>query len=94
MAEKGIDISQQTSKYLNQILELENYQIFVSLCKEAEDAFPPPPTKMISINWEIGDPSSVKGSEQEIRAAYEHTYRILDAHIRDLVEAICGDDAY
>jgi phosphate transport system protein len=94
MAEKGVDISQQTSKYLNQILELENYQIFVSLCKEAEDAFPPPPTKMISINWEIGDPSSVKGSEEEIRAAYEHTYRILNAHIRDLVEAICGDEAH
>jgi len=92
MAEKGIDISQQTSKYLNQILELEDCQIFVSLCKEAEEAFPPPPTKMISINWEIEDPSRVTGSEEEIRAAYEHTYRILDAHIRDLVEAICGND--
>jgi phosphate transport system protein len=92
MAEKGFDISQQTPKFLNQILELETYQIFVSLCKEAEEAFPPPPTKMISINWEIGDPSRVKGSEEEIRAAYEHTYRILDAHVRDLVEAICGND--
>jgi len=90
MAEKGIDISHQTSKYLNQILDLEDYQIFVSLCREAEEAFPPPPTKMISIDWEIEDPSRVEGAEEDIDAAYEKTYDILNAHIRDLVEAILG----
>jgi len=92
MAEKGIDISGQTSKYLNQILDLEEYQVFVSLCKEAEEAFPPPPTKMISIDWEIEDPSRFRGTEEEINAAYEKTYEILEAHIRDLVEAISGSD--
>lgn len=92
MARKGIDISHQTSKYLNQILNLEDYQIFVSLCRAAEEAFPPPPTKMISIDWEIDDPSRVKGSAEEIEAAYQKTFDILNAHIRDLVEAIIGDE--
>ena len=92
MASKGIDISQQTSKYLNQVLDLTDYKIFVSLCKEAEAAFPPPPTKMINITWEIEDPSRVKGSEEEIEGAYEKTYRILESHIRDLVEAVLGND--
>ncbi len=92
MAAKGIDISHQTSKYLNQILDLEDYQIFVSLCKEAEEAFPPPPTKMISIHWEIEDPSRIKGTEEEIEAAYEKTYEILKSHILDLIEAVLGSD--
>jgi len=92
MATKGIDISQQTPKYLNQILDLEKYQIFVSLCKEAEKAFPHPPTKMISILWDIEDPSQLKGSQEEIENAYEQTYKILDSHIRELVEAILDDD--
>ena len=92
MADKGIDISSDTSKHLNQILELENYQIFVSLCKEAEESFPPPPTKMISIHWEIEDPSRLEGSEVEIHAAYDHTYQVLYSHIKDLVEAILWND--
>ena len=92
MAGKGIDISQQTSKYLNQILDVENYQIFVSLCEEAEEAFPPPPTKMISIHWEIEDPSRLKGSEEEIKAAYEKTFQTLELNIKDLVEAIIGNE--
>ena len=88
MAERGIDISQETSKFLNQVLDLRNYQIYVGLCKEAEETFPPPPTKMISVHWEIENPSKLKGSDEEIRAAYEKTHKILDSHIRDLVEAI------
>ena len=92
MAEKGIDISEQTSKYLDQILDLENYEIFVSLCKEAKECFPPPQSKMISIHWEIEDPSRLDGSEQDIRTAFEKTYNILDSNIRDLVEAILGNN--
>jgi hypothetical protein len=47
---------------------------------------------MISIHWEIEDPCRLEGSEQDIRAAFEKTYNILDSNIRDLVEAILGDD--
>ena len=57
MAAKGIDISQQTSKYLNQVINLDSYEVIVALCEEAEKAFPPPPTKTVSIRWEIGNPT-------------------------------------
>lgn len=92
MAEKGVDISKETSKYLNQVLDLQDYQIYIGLCEEAEKAFPAPPTKMISVHWDIENPSKLEGPEEEIRAAYEKTYNILDSHIRDLVEAILGVD--
>ncbi len=91
MAEKGIDISKQSSKFLHQILNLGSYAVIVSLCKEAEDALPPPPTKTVRLRWHIEDPSRLKGTEAEIRAAYEKTYQFLETHIRDLVEAVLGD---
>jgi hypothetical protein len=39
----------------------------------------------------VPDPSTVKGTAEEVRAAYEATYTFLKAHIHDLVEAILGD---
>lgn len=91
LAEKGIDISKQTSKYLNQILNLEHYEVIVSLCPKADVAFLPPPTKTVGIQWHLEDPSKLKGSEEEIEAAYEKAYQYLDTHIKELVEAIIGD---
>ena len=92
MTEKGIDITEQTSKYVNQILDLDNYQVIVSLCKEAEEAFPPPPTKTVRIRWHVDNPSRLKGTEEEIQAAYEKTFQYLDSQIRDLVQAIQGNE--
>ena len=93
LAGKGIDISQQTSKYLNQVLDLDNYQVIVALCEAAEEAFPAPPTKTVSIRWEIENPSKIKGSKEEIQNAYDNTFQYLDSHIRDLMQAIIGDSA-
>ncbi|MCG8608387.1 phosphate signaling complex protein PhoU [bacterium] len=92
MRDKGIDISNQKSQYLNEILNLGSYEVIVSLCREAEQAFPPPPTKTVSISWSIEDPSKLNGPEEKILAAYEKTYNYINEHIRDLVEAILGDD--
>ncbi len=92
MAEKGIDISHQTSKYFHQIVDLADHQIVVALCKEAEVACPAPPAKTLCIRWEIDDPSRVEGSEEKIRAAYQKTYKCLELNIRDLVEAILVND--
>jgi phosphate transport system protein len=91
MSDKGIDISRQTSKYLNQIPNLDHYQVVVALSKDARAAFPPSPTKTVSIEWEVQDPSKFEGSPEEARAAYEKTFQYLDNHVRDLVEAILGD---
>lgn len=91
MAEKGIDISRQKSKYLNEIANLEDYQVVISLCEEADIAFPAPPTKTVSIRWHIKDPSQIKGPTEKKRKAYEETYKFLDTHIRDLVQAVLGD---
>lgn len=92
MIDKNLDISRQTSKYLNQVPNLDHYQVVIALSKGAEVAFPPPPTKTVSIDWKVEDPSKITGTAEEIRAAYEKTYQFLETHIRDLVGAILGDE--
>jgi phosphate transport system protein len=88
---KGMDPSRHTSKGLDQIPHLDQYQILVALAKEAKSIFPPPPTKAVCLDWSIRDPSTVEGTAGEVNAAYEETYQFLRGHIRDLVEAILGD---
>jgi phosphate transport system protein len=94
MAEKGIDISHHFSKSLDQIPNLEHYQVIVALSKKAEKAFPPRPTKTVSISWEGPSPTQAKGNEKEVKAAYEETFKFLENHIRDLVQAILGDETH
>ncbi len=92
MQDKGIDITGSTSKYLHEVLDLERYSVIVALCKAGEKAFPAPPTKTVSIRWDVPDLSNLKGSEQEVNEAFEKTYEYLERNIRDLVNAIRGND--
>jgi len=54
-------------------------------------ALPPPPRKTVYLDWSINDPSTLRGTPEEVRAAYEAAYQEIHAHIHDLVEAILGD---
>ena len=92
MAEKGIDISGQTSKYLSQILDLKEYAIIVSLCEAAEKALPSLPSRPVRISWEVQDPSRIKGTAAEVQAAYQQVFQFLETHLRELTQAILGDD--
>lgn len=92
MAEKGIDISQQTSSYIDQILHPEHYHVIISMSEATEGVLLPPSSKTVSMTWHIHDPSRVEGSEEEVQTAYEQTFQYLDTHIRDFVQAILGLD--
>jgi phosphate transport system protein len=89
--EKGLDITRHQSKSVGQIPNLDHYQVIVALAQEAQKVFPPPPTKTVGLDWNVKDPSFVEGSPEEVRAAYEQTFQYINTHIRDLVEAILGE---
>jgi phosphate transport system protein len=91
MKEKGIDIARQHSKSVEQIPNLDHYQVIIALGKEAERVFPAPPTKTVSLGWTVEDPSKVTGSPEQVKGAYEASYRFICEHINDLAEAILGD---
>lgn len=93
LGEKGLDISRQSSKSIDQIPNFDHYQIVIALTAEAGKVFPPRPTKVVCLDWPVPDPSKVEGTPVAVRAAYEATYQFLRAHIQDLVQAILGNEA-
>jgi len=42
--------------------------------------------------WAVPDPSQARGMPEEIEAEYERAFQQLGNHVRDLVQAILGDD--
>ncbi len=92
LRDKQHDVSRLAPKALAQIPNLDHYHVIVALSKEAQKAFPPKPRKVVFLDWSVDDPSRVQGTPAEIKAAYEATYKFLHEHIKDLVEAVIGDE--
>ncbi len=88
MATKGCDIARAVPRALTEVEDLEHQDVIVLLSPQAKRAFPRRPRKAVLLDWAIEDPSPTKGSEAEVRAAYERTYNFIASHIRDLVSAI------
>jgi phosphate transport system protein len=90
LKEKGLDVSRMAPKAIYQVPNLDHYQVIVGVAREAQQAFPRSPRKMVYVDWSIEDPSRIEGSPEEVRAAYEATFRFLSTHVRDLVGAVLG----
>lgn len=80
LGEKGYDLSGQKPKGLNAILPLNSYDVLVTLCDEACAMLPRIPFKTVALHWGIEDPLKTMD--------FEKTYQILEAHIRDLINAL------
>ena len=91
MGAKGIDLSGVKSHSVEQVPNLEHYQVFIALTPEAIRAFPPPNTKTVNLEWPLPDPAA--GERLGTAAAYEETWDFLQTHIRDLVQALLGEQA-
>ena len=83
--EKGFDLSRHVPRTLDQVPNIEHYQIIIGLDKEAQKALPPP-RKTVYLDWSLQDPCKVDGSPAQSRVAYEQAYQFLHGQIRDLVE--------
>jgi phosphate transport system protein len=92
MREKGLEISRQVPKAINQVFHLDQYHAIVALAPEAKRAFPRRPRKVVYLDWDVTDPLQVSGSTAEVRAALEEAYQSLQVRIQDLVEAILGQE--
>jgi phosphate transport system protein len=87
-SEKGIDISRQTSKSLEQVPHWEQYQVVVAMGAQARKAWPTRPGKTICFTWSIKDPAEIEGPPDAVKSAFESAYGSLEAHIKELVGAI------
>jgi len=91
MKEKGMDISRMVPKAINQIPNLDHYHVIVGLDERVKRVFPQRPRKGVYLDWSVKDPSKVTGHPADAHAAYEETHRFIQANLRDLVEAILGN---
>ena len=69
MQEVGIDISQQKSKNISEIL-LDKINIVITLCGDAAERCPIFPGKVKRVHWEIEDPAKAQGSDEKIAIVF------------------------
>jgi phosphate transport system protein len=91
MAEKGVDLSHQAAKSLEQVPEWEQYQVIVALNLEVQDALALRSCKTILFSWSVPDPSNAEGPVDVVRAAFEPAYQALASRIRELIAAVLQD---
>ncbi len=90
LAGKGVDISRQAPKAVEQVPNLEYYNVAVALAPNAKKLYAAVPRKAVKLDWSLPDPSQAAGTPEEIQAAYESAYTALQNNIKDLAEAIIG----
>ncbi len=78
LKDKGYDTRNNISKSIENIPDLNSYQVIIALNEASEKVSPSPPTKTISIYWQI----------DQIENDLDATYDFLEKNINDLVQAI------
>lgn len=69
MAEKGIDISKQTSDMINPNL-LNKADYVITLCGDANDKCPATPPSVHRDHWGFEDPAKAQGTEDEVWSVF------------------------
>ncbi len=91
MAAKGIDLSRQAAKTLQQVPHWEQCQVIIALGPEACKALPEHPKKTVVLTWTIPDPAQVTGPPETWKPAFDAAARSLESNIRELAGAILAE---
>jgi len=87
MAEVGVDISDQTSKHVDEFLGTD-FDFIVTLCDNAKQRCPVFPGKAKLVHKAFEDPVAVIGSEEQIVQAFRKSRDEIKAFIETLPEAL------
>ena len=91
LREKGLDISANNSKAVDQVPHLEHFQVIVALSPNARQVFPAPPTKAVCLDWSEATSCASNGAGAASSKNCTVVYDFLLEHVRDLVEAVVED---
>lgn len=81
MAELGIDISQQRSKHLSELLD-QPFDYIITVCDSARDACPVFPGGGTRLHWSYPDPAAAEGDAEAQRRAFRNVRSDLSERIR------------
>jgi arsenate reductase len=90
MKEIGIDISDHTSKHMNEFLN-RKVDTVITVCGNADQACPMFPGQVNRHHWGFDDPAHAKGTEEEVteefRRVRDQIKLVFDAYAAGLHEA-------
>lgn len=83
MAEKGIDISQNTSKLIDNNY-LNSCDLVITLCGDARDRCPMTPATVQKMHWPLPDPAQATGSEEEVLQVFRQVRDEIEIRVLKL----------
>lgn len=84
MAERGIDISANTSDLINNDY-LQSSDYVITLCGDAKDKCPMTPASVKKEHWPLNDPAQATGSNDQILNVFRTTRDDIDNLVYDLI---------
>lgn len=91
LAEAGLEARSSQPRSLEQVPNLEHYQVIVALDQAARAAFPGRPSKTVTFEWTPPEAGPPGASIEENRPALKTLQAYLETHIKDLAAAIMGE---
>ncbi len=86
MSEKGIDISQNKSKSLNDI-PLDKLDYVITLCEDAAETCPVVPNANTQ-HWGFPDPAKAEGTEEEKLQTFRQIRDKIEEKVKNLLEGL------
>ena len=87
MAEKGIDISRQQSKVIDNAA-LQQADLIVTLCGDARDRCPWTPRSVRRLHWPLKDPAAATGSPAEVLQEFRNVRDAIEIRVRALAASV------
>ncbi|HLY26802.1 MAG TPA: arsenate reductase ArsC [Aggregatilineales bacterium] len=87
MRERGIDISGQRSKHLNEYLT-QPFDYVITVCDEAGETCPVFPGRARRIHWSFPDPAARGGSDEMRLATFRETRDALEGRLKTWLEEL------
>jgi protein-tyrosine-phosphatase/DNA-binding transcriptional ArsR family regulator len=87
MAERGIDISGNTTKHLRRYAR-SHFDRVITLCDKVREVCPEFPGEPSTPHWSMADPAAEGANADETYAAFERTADELDERVRQLIAQV------
>ncbi len=84
MAERGIDISGNTTKHLRRYTR-SHFDYVVTLCDKVREVCPEFPGEPATIHWSMPDPAAEGSTDEEIYPAFQRTAEELETRVPQLI---------
>ncbi|WP_407888627.1 arsenate reductase (thioredoxin) [Levilactobacillus sp. N40-8-2] len=87
MAERGVDISRQQSKLIDNDY-LQHSDMVVTLCGDARDKCPMTPPTVAKRHWPLPDPAQATGTDEEVLTVFRQVRDDIEGRVRELIQTL------